>query len=91
MKVVEVQNRMIVAENICYLENEEERIFIRMVEGSSFRLSFDSVQNASEYFSSFKRFLRSGSPGLFIISKYDGGLSDCELIEEGCKKEKEKK
>lgn len=88
MKVVEVQNRMIVAENICYLENEEERIFIRMIDGNFFKLSFKSVQNASEYFSSFKRFLRSGSPGLFVI---DYGLSDCILIEEGCKKEMEKR
>lgn len=88
MKVVEVQNRMIVAENICYLENEEERIFIRMIDGSSFRLSFKSVQNASEYFSSFNRFLRSGSPGLFVINY---GLSDCSLIEEDYKKEMEKR
>lgn len=88
MKVVEVQNRMIVAENICYLENEEERIFIRMIDGSSFEISFKSAQNASEYFASFKKFLRSGSPGLFVI---DYGLFDCILIEEGYKKEKEKK
>lgn len=88
MKVVEVQNRMIVAENICYLENEEERIFIRMIDGNSFKLSFKSVQKASEYFSSFKRFLCSGSPGLFVI---DYGLSDCSLIEEDYKKEMEKR
>lgn len=79
MKVVEIQNKMIIADNICYLENEAEMIFIRMTDGSSFRLSFKSVQKASEYFAGFKEFLCSEFPGLFVISY---GLFDCRLTEE---------
>lgn len=79
MKVVEIQNKMIIADSICYLENEAEMIFIHMTDGSSFRLIFKSVHNASEYFAGFKEFLCSEFPGLFVISY---GLFECCLIEE---------